>query len=360
MDDYAYFNARVRAMQGRLLTREQYEALLAQDTTGGIVERLRDSAYAEALERVVEAPGSQAGPDPTVRLDEALRRDLAGTLAKLRRLASDRMLEVLEAILLRWDAYNLKTILRGKRAAAPIEEILAATVPAGILDELALAELSRAPTVGVVVDTLATWRMPLARPLRKGLTRLGESASLQPVEFELDGFAFAHALDVVADGDDNDAVVRSYLRLLVDRTNLLTALRYLEERSARSPLEAAHHFLEAGGRFTRSQYEAVVSARDLRHGLSLLAGGPFHWLAAAGAEGPPLSLPALERRLDRALLRETLRLSRGDPLGMGVGLAYLERKLNETRNLRMIARGKTLGMSREQIAEWLIIETGDR
>ena len=42
MDEYAYFNARVRAMQGRLLSREQYEALLAQETAGGILESLKD------------------------------------------------------------------------------------------------------------------------------------------------------------------------------------------------------------------------------------------------------------------------------------------------------------------------------
>lgn len=351
-------------MQGRLLTQEQYDTLLAQQTHKGLLDQLEASPYSAALAWFAETPGTLAPSDLTARFDEALRRDLATTLSKLRRLASDRVRELMDALLLRWDAYNLKTLLRGKRATAPLEETLAATFPVGTLDDITLAELARAPTARAMADTLATWRHPLARPLRQELAQLGETDSLQPVEFALDRFAFTHALGVVAAGDDNNAMARRYLCLLVDRTNLFTALRYAEEREALSGSSVAQHraigheparyFLEAGCRFTRAQYEAVANARTLRHGLSLLAGSPFHWLATAVAEGEALSLPALEQRLDRALLHETFRLARRDPLGIGVVIAYIERRLNEARNLRLILRGKVLGMGAEQIEQWLI------
>ncbi|GIW54588.1 MAG: V-type ATP synthase subunit C [Nitrospiraceae bacterium] len=355
MDDYAYFNARLRAMQSRLLNRERYDDLLAQDTTAGIVENLKDSPYADALERVAAAPHTGVRLAPTSRLDEALRWDLTGTLSKLRRLVSDRIRELLEALLFRWDAYNVKTVVRGKRAAAPIEDVLAATFPVGILDEIALAELSRAPTLEAVADTLATWRIPLARPLREGLKRLGEPESLQAAEFELDRFVFAHAFEVATDGDDNDAVVRRYVRLIADRTNLSTALRFLAERSPLSPLEAVHHFIDAGGRLTRSHYEALVGARDLQQGLSLLTDGPFAWLPGDVGVAERLSLPFIERRLDRWMIRQAYGLARPEPLGIGLAIVYVERKINEVRNLRMIMRGKALGMGRETIEEWLII-----
>ncbi len=356
MDDYAYFNARLRAMQGRLLTRERYEGLLAQDTPGDVMENLKDSPYREALEQVVEALGTDSRPiPPALRLDEALRWDLTGTLSKLRRLVSDRVRELLEALLMRWDAYNVKTVVRGKRAAAPIEEVLAATFPVGLLDEIALAELSRAPTLEAVADTLATWRIPLARSLRQGLIRLGETESLQAVEFELDRFVFVHALKVTTNGDPNDVAVRKYVRLMADRTNLSTALRFLVERSPLSPLEAMQHFIDTGGRFTRSHYETLVGARDFQHGLSLLVDGPFAWLPAdVGAAERP-SLPLIERRLDRWMIRQADGLARPEPLGIGLALLYVERKINEVRNLRMIMCGKALAMSRETIEEWLIM-----
>ncbi len=349
VDDYAYINARVRAMQSRLLDPPSWERLVARNTITDFVDDLMQSPYAEAL----SFPSLRNDAQPS-RVDEALRRDLTACLAKLRDITADRPRELMEAVLLRWDAYNLKTVLRGKRAAAPIEEILASTFPVGRLDEIALAELTRAPTLQGMADTLATWRAPIARPLHDGLRLLGEADTLQPLEFELDRWVFSEACRMVANGDGNDQVVRAYLRLLVDKTNLLTALRYPDERSVVTS-DAARYFLDAKGQFTQAQYKAVAGARDLRHALSVLEATPFGWLAGTFAEGEPLSLPRLERALDRAIVREAISLSRRDPLGIGIAIAYLERKLNEVRNLRMIQRGQVLGIDLGQMMDWLIV-----
>jgi V/A-type H+-transporting ATPase subunit C len=262
---------------------------------------------------------------------------------------------LVNALFLRWDVYNLKTVIRGKRAAAPIEEILMTTFPVGILDDVAVAELARVPTLQAVAGTLETWRLPLARPVRTGLNLLGEAESLHPLEWELDRFTFVQTVKLVANGDDDTLAVRNYLRFLVDKTNLLTALRYLAERSALSPIEASRQFLKAEGWLTRSHYEAVVSARDLRDGLSRLTETPYRWLAGTFAEGKPISLPLVERKFDHLAIRKAANLSRQDPLGIGVAIAYLEQKTNEVRNIRMILRGKALGMGVEQIAEWVMV-----
>lgn len=355
MDDYAYINARVKAMQGRLFTRARYESLLAQNTMTGLLEALRESPYARALEWAIQIPTQGFSLNEIARIDESLRLDLTWCLGKLKEIATERPRTLMEAILLRWDSYNLKTVLRGKRASATVEEILASAFPVGALDEPALAELARAPTLRAVADTLATWRMPLARPVREGLALLETLDTLQPLEVNLDRFTYTQGFKVVANGDDNDRAVRDYLGFLVDKTNLLTALRYLEERSTLSQIEASRHFLEGEGRFTRAQYQAVVGARDLRHGLSLLASTSYKWLAESFAEGKAVSLPLIERKLDRAVIHAAVVLSRRDPLGIGVVVGYIERKIDEVRNIRMITRGKALGMGAEQLAEWLIV-----
>jgi vacuolar-type H+-ATPase subunit C/Vma6 len=38
-----------------------------------------------------------------------------------------------------------------------------------------------------------------------------------------------------------------------------------------------------------------------------------------------------------------------------VALRYVEQKINEVRNLRMILRGRVQGMEPEQIMRWVII-----
>lgn len=341
-------------MKARLLDRGQYESLLSQGSIDAMVKALKNVPHARMLEKVLTVFDCTQPSRMIMLIDEALRRDLTENLITLRRFFSNRSSALLDALFLRWDVYNLKTVLRGKRAAAPVEEILATAFPVGILDDIAVAELARAPTVQAVANLLETWRLPLARPVRTGLNLLGEADTLQPLEYELDRFTVVHTSRLVADGDDNDRAVRDYLQFFVDKANLLTALRYLAERSALSPLEAGRHFLEPGGRFTRTHYEAVVGARDLRDGLARLAATPYGWLADAFPDRETISLPLVERQLDRVAVRKAVGLSRPDPLGIGPAIAYLERKINEVRNLRMIIRGKVLGMLNEQIAEWVM------
>ncbi|HRC44419.1 MAG TPA: V-type ATPase subunit [Nitrospira sp.] len=355
MTDYAYSNARIRAMEGRLLGRSQYESLLDQVSFEGLIEVLKRLPYARALEHALTGYDPAQLTGTIVRIDEALRRDLAQNLGVLRRFFADRSRALIDTLFLRWDVYNLKTVLRGKRAAAPIEDIVSATFPVGILDDLAVAELARVPTLPAVAHLLETWRLPLARPVRTGLDRPGETDRLDLLETELDRFAVVHASRWIADGDDNDRTVLGYLRFLVDKTNLLTAFRYLAERRALSPIEAGRQFLKARGRFSQSDYEAVVGARDLREGLARLAVTPYAWLADAFAGRDTIALPLVERQLDRAAIRKTVGLSRPDPLGIGPAISYIERKTNEVRNLRMILRGKAVGMQNDHIEEWLIL-----
>lgn len=363
--DYAYINTRIRAMQGRLFGAKESQALLAEETLEGFQQAFeRTRSQFSVTGPPLRDRGERTTGNGTL-LDEAFRRDLVHSLSTLRSFTSGRPRELMEAILLRWDAYNLKTILRGKRAAAHGEEILASTFPVGVLDEIALAELTFAPSPQALVAILATWQVPLVRPLREALKSPGVTETLQPLEFELDRFTFERAFKAVFAGDDNDRKVKDYLRVLVDHTNLLTALRHLRERTG-APMaprvalgyEAGRHFLDFEGSLTRTHYLAVVGARDLRQGLSLLGETRYAWLAESFAERETVPLSLVERELDRGLIRYAVRLARQDPLGIGVALAYLERKINEVRNLRTIMQSKVQGMGPDQIAQWLIIEPG--
>jgi len=366
VDDFAYINTRIHAMRGRLLKHTSYDGLLSQKSATGVLDHVRDSPYGKALEETsalisvspsLSTENGQSSDDKARELiDQALRRDLTWSLSKLRHISAGHPRELIEALLLRWDAYNLKTLIRGKQAAATAEEILALTFPLGKLDEIALATLARTASLRILVETLETWRLSFAHPVREGLKELEDADSLQPLEFKLDQLTFAQAFQMVAHGNGNHHVVRSYLRLLVDKTNLLTALHYVEQPSSSGTIDASRYFLAPEGWLTRKDYEAIAGASDLRHGLNLLAETPYAKVAEALAERETLSLPLIERHLDRMVLHHAVSLGREDPLGIGLCVAYIEQKVNEVKNIRMIMRAKNLGMGPGQIHEWLIFE----
>jgi vacuolar-type H+-ATPase subunit C/Vma6 len=71
--------------------------------------------------------------------------------------------------------------------------------------------------------------------------------------------------------------------------------------------------------------------------------------------GIPL-LVAVEEQLDRVLLRAMRARMRYDPLGWGPLAAYLLNKTREIRNLRMIFRGRLVGLPDLDLREHLVLE----
>jgi len=67
------------------------------------------------------------------------------------------------------------------------------------------------------------------------------------------------------------------------------------------------------------------------------------------------SISVFERALEDLLTRRTLALAKGDPLGVGVAIAYLWAKQNEVTNVRIIVKGKAVGMPVDRVRKELIL-----
>ena len=160
-----YANARVRAMRGRLLGRAGITNLLAQPGLPARLEFLKRTDYGEAL-----AAHVGRDPDPLVAAERGLRARLMDDLARIDRfLRGERLQALFRAILAFEDGWALKTVLRGVAAGEAPERIFLLLAPTPELDHPALEELVRQREVKAVVDLLATWRSPYARPLGEAL-----------------------------------------------------------------------------------------------------------------------------------------------------------------------------------------------
>jgi V/A-type H+-transporting ATPase subunit C len=54
-------------------------------------------------------------------------------------------------------------------------------------------------------------------------------------------------------------------------------------------------------------------------------------------------------------MRRALSLGTGDPLGIGIGISYLWAKQNEITNLRIIVKGKSVGMPNDRVRREMIL-----
>ena len=67
------------------------------------------------------------------------------------------------------------------------------------------------------------------------------------------------------------------------------------------------------------------------------------------------SIAVFERALEDYLMRKALGLGTGDPLGVGVVVGYLWAKQNEITNLRIVVKGKSVGMPEARVRGELIL-----
>jgi vacuolar-type H+-ATPase subunit C/Vma6 len=67
------------------------------------------------------------------------------------------------------------------------------------------------------------------------------------------------------------------------------------------------------------------------------------------------SIPVFERALEDLVMRRAIMSGIKDPMGVGVAISYLYGKQNEVTNVRIIVKGKSVGMPADRVREELIL-----
>lgn len=356
MSDLFYLSARLRAMRAQLLSRREYETILALPDLSSIAAALRETPYGQTI----ESTGGEV-PD-AARIEEALRRNVSQTLSRLLAISSGDCAEAVRLVLGRWEVQAVKTILRGIVSGASPAEILSSLVPTGLHDEAALEEMCRQTDPRALAELMVTWREPLGRPLLRALSSFHEPRDLAILELALDRSWFEQAAmrlreirpsSTEADGED---ALSLFVSLTVDTTNLMTVLKEVEDRIV--PAKRDQYLLPGGKILDRDTLDRIRASPTLAEAIQEAGRSLFRRpLAAlpAPAEGIPF-LAVVERQTDRVLLRASRGLARVDPLGWGPLVSFLLDKLREVRNLRMIVRARLVDLPEAELGHLLILE----
>jgi V/A-type H+-transporting ATPase subunit C len=282
-------------------------------------------------------------------VEEALRKDEAATFRRILAIArGDTPERYVQILVGRWDIQNIKTIIRGKAMHIPPTEVLECLVPAGDLDEAALAELLKQPDVKGVIDLLATWGTRFARPLMLSLPEFLESRDPAVLEYALDRFAYESALDALReDESDDDGIMRGMVRTEIEVTNLKTAFRLI--RDGIPAEEARRMFIDGGRSPDTALVLSLVGTGSIDAAVKLLENTPYRFLSETPAGTAKGGISAYEKELDRYLLKKGLSYFLKDPLTIATAIGFSRAKHAEVTNLRVIARGRSAGMPEKEI-----------
>ncbi len=347
--DLSYLNARVRAWKGRLLSKGGYEALLRAKDAAACLNELRGTGYGPYIDI---ASVSEGAPEDIIGF--ALRMDISGTFALLWKAAPEEARPLLRAVLLFWEVYNLKTVVRGIARGVKREDIINLLVPAGGLDRGALKELAHAKDIHDLIRMLKSWGSPYAKVLGSGLDTYVRHHSIMDMETALDTFANTSVFSELRGRDEDTGLVRDLLALRIDIKNILTLFKAVGE--GLPPAMLKRFFIQGGSELSFKNFLELAASSDretlLRTLVPLLRKRD---LQEALEAADPEEVDMVEEMLEDVVRRRYMRLSLVNPLGMAVVIAYIYSKIREIKNLRMIARGKRFMMPADELRRFLIL-----
>lgn len=348
--DYGYCNSRVRGMWASLIAPEVFEQLVSAPDFDAQIRILDATPYKPELEDALLQGHTAAS------VDRALRENLAHTSDKVLELIPEDGVGLVQALLARWDIFDVKTVLRGVHAHSTPSEMIDSFMPAATFSDAELAELARCGSVKAVVDTLATWRLPYARPLSAALADYRERSETAPLELALDCWFFTQMRERLRKGRGQDrAIVRRVFGVTVDVENLRTVFRLAG--AGLDADESARYWLPGGSAIDLRTFQGLARADDVDAALDALAHTPY----AKPLEEAAMTflktgrVSVLERALEQLLTRQIIACRRPDPLSVGVPVAFLWAKQNEVSNVRIAVTGRSVGLPEARLREELIL-----
>jgi V/A-type H+-transporting ATPase subunit C len=337
-----YVTARVRSRRSVLFSDDDYRKLIRMGPSE-IARFMEESEY----EREINALGARhSGVD---LIEYALNRNLAKHFNDLLAWADGRLYDLIARYLRKFDAWNVKTVLRGIYSGADRDDVETDLIRAGELDDRLLDRLLDAGSIEEAIDLLD--RTMFADPLRDAFDDYEESGVLVPLENAIDRTFYEQLLSELVVGEATETY-REFLEAEIDFRNARNALRLARSGT---DIDPAEYFIEGGRLFSASELNALASNVDELVAAIRESTYGDQLSAALDEFEEADSLISFERALDAALLEYSDRLGFVHPLSVAPVISYVLAKEREVDNIRAIARGREAGLSEEEIEEELVI-----
>jgi V/A-type H+-transporting ATPase subunit C len=344
--NYEYVTARVRSRRAALFDDDDYRKLLRMGT-GEIARFMEETEY----ETEMNALGSRySGVD---LVEYALNRNLAKHFEDLLRWSNGRLYDLIARYLRKFDAWNVKTVIRGLYSGAEREEVEDDLIRAGEFSEKRLEQLLTADSIEGVVDVLSGSMFD--EDLEDAYEVYEDTGTLVALENAADRAFYETLLAGLPDMVEGDSPVGLYLEFLraeIDFRNLRNALSIARSGA---DLDRSEYYIDGGRLFDPDEVRGL--AGNVNQLVEHIRQSPYgdDLDEALDTLEEAENLIQFERALDAGLLEYAEKLSNRYPLSVCPVLSYVLAKEREVDNIRAIARGREAGLEPDDIEQELVM-----
>jgi len=300
----------------------------------------------------------------SVSTEKSLFRNLARTFEEIIECSPKNIGFLLSVIQRKFEASNVKAMLRAIKANLNVDEAMGYIIPAGRLDEAnCRKKLESSKGIADFADALSD--SEYGAILKDALGENEGTIPLHVFEAAMDKYAYGRIWKAATKLRGLDGkIARNVLGIEIDSANLKVILRCKALGLGESQIK--QYLIYSSNVFGENDLENAIKAVDVKSSIELLLSAArlvmvrdhqYMLVDLLKEYESSQSLSQLEMVLDRSLLKANLRmLKRYTPFfNIGAVLAFLNLKWFEVRNLRAIVRGAEGNIPPQEIKKLLLL-----
>jgi V/A-type H+-transporting ATPase subunit C len=340
---YAYSNARVKAMESKLIPRSTMDELAKLDSIEPILARLLQTSYSKSIE---EYGGAQIRGE---LVDFALSSDLAKSLYKLERVTPAPKKKLILLFISKFEISNVKLMLDAKAKQRRFEDIERYLVETGHMSKALMRDAFQGERDVESLAAKMARSMPYKELLSRAMSAYGRSKDVLEAENEIDKQFYEMLSGSSSLLWKTSPEAAKLIKNEIEMKNMLTLLR--AKRYGLTEQEVASAFIGNGitsgtglmalFRSSKGVDDLATSVKsfDLKEALRL-------YQQSKGTQ-----MLRFEIAMRNSLFRMAMHLLRHSVLSFGTLAGYAYIKEMEVFALRTLVEGKQHGLSSAEVGE---------
>lgn len=348
--NYPYAVTRIRARKTTLITPDQFEKLVVYDVPQ-VTRFIQESQYRSQIDRLgVKFKGVDL-------LEQALALHLSELFTEILSFCEGPLLVMIRAYLHKYDAQNYKNILRGKATGTAATAIQETIIAAGPEDVDFWNKLTEVESFDAAIERI---KAPYGDEVRAALKQfkrdhpqVSARDSLPIIEDTIDRILYAKLLTAAPGNSGAEQMFREFIARNIDISNLTTLFVLVGE--SLDSAEILKYMLPGGVSLKPELQQELAQQKGIDAFLDALKKSSY-WQHIEAADPKVLeskSIAKLEAVLKRHVAKWCAGKGKQFPLSALPIIEFILRKELEVQSLRILARGKSLGLSEADLRDLL-------
>ena len=344
---YGYSNARVKAMEAKLVRRETLVEMMKLEDINAILAKLLQTDYRSYIEEF----GDMAKRMDIV--DFALNRSLAASVEKLVKITPKGQQGMMGRMVGMWDIYNIKLILYAKSMNRNFDYLSKYLVGTNNFSKNFVKELLDTPNIEVTASRLA--KLGYGEEVKAAMAAYKKTGNITEANAAIDRVFYERLGGTIAELEKTSKEAAHLVRLNIDMTNILTLLR--AKRYGMAPTKVKELLISNGMTPADKLMKVYDGSKDIKEIIGKVKSFDLKKTLERYESDKVKHMLLFEIGMKNQIFKKALSLLRHSVLSFSVLLGYFYLKEIEVFTLRISIMGRMHGLTSEEIAgmiEWQI------